>query len=296
VREVAFHEDESSTTFVTNERGEEEAIHARFIIDASGYGRVIPRQLGLDRASSLEPRKAVFAHMEDPKRDAFDEPHRIVIVMFAPGVWTWIIPFSSGKTSVGFVGPIPFFEAHGKDVAEQFRALLSGHPYLKARFEGQPHVFEPRSLQSWSATTDQFYGHGYVLTGNVTEFLDPIFSSGVMFATVSAQLASQLVVKKLGAKGAPAEPMTTEDWEREYTRVIRQGVDTFRTYVTKWYDGTVETLFFAKNPPPEITRQICSVLAGYVWDQSNPFVANHEAEVTRTARIIRAMAKAAPPA
>ena len=90
--------------------------------------------------------------------------------------------------------------------------------------------------------------------------------------------------------------MTEADWEQEYTQVIRQGVDTFRTYVTKWYDGTLETLFFAKDPPRDITQKICSVLAGYVWDTTNPFVANHEAEVTRTARIIRAISggKAGP--
>lgn len=284
VEHVSFRPDESSTVHVRGADGKEETIEARFIIDASGYGRVIPRQLGLDRPSTQDPRKAVFAHIHDPNRGAFDEPNRIVVVMYAPSVWVWVIPFSSGITSVGFVGSIPFFADHGSTSSEQFHALLKGHPYLRARFDGQPTVFEPRTLESWSATTDRFDGHGYVLTGNVTEFLDPIFSSGVMFATVSAQLASQLVVEKL-----QGTRMTSEDWDRDYTRVVRQGVDTFRTYVTKWYDGTLETLFFAKNPPEDITRKICSVLAGYVWDMTNPFVANHEAEVTRTARIIRAL-------
>ena len=286
VERVEFLPDETSVVHVRNAEGVAETIRARFIIDSSGYGRVIPRQLGLDRPSTQDPRKAVFAHMLDPKRAEFDEPNRIVVVMFAPGVWTWVIPFSSGTTSVGFVGDIPYFARQGATTGEQFRALLAGHPYLRARFEGQPPIFEPRSLESWSATTDKFYGPGYVLTGNVTEFLDPIFSSGVMFATVSAHLASSLVVSKLRGE----RPMDDSEWDREYTQVIRQGVDTFRTYVSKWYDGTLETLFFAKDPPADVTRKICSVLAGYVWDQSNPFVANHEAEVTRTARIIRAMA------
>ena len=63
--------------------------------------------------------------------------------------------------------------------------------------------------------------HPYALTGNATEFLDPIFSSGVMFATVSSHLAANLVVQKLRGERA----MSGADWEREYTQVIRQGVD-----------------------------------------------------------------------
>jgi len=117
-----------------------------------------------------------------------------------------------------------------------------------------------------------------VLTGNVTEFLDPIFSSGVMFATVSSQLASKLVVRKL--KNEPV------DWDNDYHDFIGQGVDTFRTYVTAWYDGTLERIFFSKNPDPEIKRQICSVLAGYVWDQKNPYVRDHAVALQRLVKLI----------
>ena len=119
-------------------------------------------------------------------------------------------------------------------------------------------VFEPRKLEAWSATTDKFFGKGFVLTGNVTEFLDPIFSSGVMFATVSSHLASKLVAEKL--KDA------NEDWDHAYTHFIRQGVDTFRTFVMAWYDGTLEKIFFSKNPTHcSSGRYVLS--SGYVWDQ-----------------------------
>ncbi|MBK9071564.1 MAG: tryptophan 7-halogenase [Myxococcales bacterium] len=285
VQAIDFHADESSTTTIERPDGSIATINAKFIIDASGYGRVIPRLRGLDRPSTLEPRKAVFAHMQDPKRLAFDEPNRIVILCMAPGVWVWVIPFSNGITSVGIVGAIEYFDQFGESVTEQFRGLLGAHPYLAGRFADQPHVWEPKSLQAWSATTDTFFGPGFVLTGNVTEFLDPIFSSGVMFATVSSHLASGLVIDKLAGKAV--------DWQQQYTKVVQQGVDTFRTYVNRWYDGTLETLFFAKEPNLDIQRKICSVLAGYVWDTSNPFVANHDAEVARVARIVKILERGA---
>jgi flavin-dependent dehydrogenase len=140
-------------------------------------------------------------------------------------------------------------------------------------------VFEPRMLESWSSTTDRFYGEGFVLTGNVTEFLDPVFSSGVTLATVSSQLAAGLVIRKLKDEQV--------DWEAEYTLPMMQGVDTFRSYVNTWYDGTLDTIFFADNQDPLIKSQICSVLAGYVWDLENPYVKNHKTALTKLASIIR---------
>ncbi|MCK7560109.1 hypothetical protein MKQ70_36405 [Chitinophaga sedimenti] len=70
-----------------------------------------------------------------------------------------------------------------------------------------------------------------------------------------------------------------------------QGVNVFRSYVMAWYEGTLDTIFFRPNPDEEIKKQICSVLAGYVWDTSNPFVANHDTAPKRLARTIIATDK-----
>src|SRR5690606_38722669 len=134
--------------------------------------------------------------------------------------------------------------------------------------------------QSWSATTDKFYGKGFVLTGNVTEFLDPIFSSGVTLASVSAQTAANLVIKEL--KGEEV------NWEVDYMQHMQQGVNVFRTYVDAWYDGSLFKIFFSERRTPEIMGQICSVLAGYVWDMSNPFVKGHEKNVRTLSRYLDA--------
>lgn len=278
VTAIEFFEDESSLTTVTDLSGSEKKIKAKFIIDASGYGRVVPRLFKLDKPSNLDPRKAIFAHVKDPHRLNFEEPNRITIVTYAPGTWVWVIPFSNGNASLGFVGSFEFFDKIEGDLDQKFRTLIDGNDYLKRRFNGVEWIFQPRKLEAWSATTDKFYGKGFVLTGNVTEFLDPIFSSGVMFATVSSQLASRAVVKKLRGE--------TVDWENEYTKIIQQGVDTFRSYVMAWYNGTLDTIFFAKNRDPLVLRQICSVLAGYVWDMNNPFVKNHTTELRRLVRMI----------
>src|ERR1700712_272360 len=73
-----------SVTTVEDNNGNKTEIAARFIIDGSGYGRVIPKLFNLDRPSTQPPRKALFAHTNDTKRSMADEPNRITIVVHAP--------------------------------------------------------------------------------------------------------------------------------------------------------------------------------------------------------------------
>ncbi len=274
---IEFNGSDSVTT-VEDIDGNKSAIKARFIVDGSGYGRVIPKLFGMDKPSNLPPRKTLFTHVVDTRRTMDDEPNRITIIVHQYGIWIWVIPFSNGKTSVGFVGEPEFFKATDGTPEEQLRALLATQPYLSERMKDVEFVFEPKVLESWSTTTNKFYGDGFVLTGNVTEFLDPVFSSGVTLATVSSQKAANLVIKKL--KGEEV------DWDADYTQAMMQGVNTFRSYVMAWYEGTLDTIFFADNQVPEIKSMICSVLAGYVWDTNNPYVKDHQTALQKLAKLI----------
>ncbi len=267
-----------SVTTVEDKNGNKEEIKARFIIDGSGYGRVIPSLFNLDRPSSLPSRKTLFTHMEDTRRSMAHEPNRITIVVHKPTIWIWVIPFSNGVTSVGFVGEPEFFDSVSGTPEEMLRALIASEPEIADRFADAKMMFPPMTLQSWSKTTDKFYGDGFVLTGNVTEFLDPVFSSGVTLASVSSQLAAHMIIRTL--KGEKV------DWQKEYQEKMQQGVDTFRTYVNGWYDGTLHKVFFAEQKEEQFMNQICSVLAGYVWDENNPFVRQHEKMLKTLVKVI----------
>ena len=276
---IKFNGSDSVTT-VEDIDGNISLIEARFIVDGSGYGRVIPKLFNMDKPSNLPPRKTLFTHVVDTKRTMDDEPNRITIIVHQKGIWIWVIPFSNGNTSVGFVGEPEFFKAtEGVSPEEQLRALLATEPYLSGRMKDVEFVFEPKVLESWSTTTNKFYGDGFVLTGNVTEFLDPVFSSGVTLATVSSQTAAHLVIKKLNGENV--------DWETDYTQIMMQGVNTFRSYVMAWYEGTLDTIFFADNQVVEIKSMICSVLAGYVWDTNNPYVKDHQTALQKLAKLIK---------
>ncbi len=268
-----------SVTTVTDKDGKEKQIAARFIVDASGYGRVIPRMFNLDKPSNLDMRKTHFAHFKDELRPPGVDGNRITVVVHEPRTWIWIIPFSNGITSVGYVADPGFYSEFPADPVERMRTLVAADVNTRDRFKDTEIVLAPRTIEGYSISTKQLYGDGYVLCGNATEFLDPVFSSGVTFAMESGSKAGKLVANFLSAKAV--------DWQKEYTDYMMQGINTFRSYVMAWYDGTLHEIFFSKATNPEIKRQICSVLAGYVWDLENPFVRKHDQLLGTLSKVIR---------
>lgn len=268
-----------SVTTVCDKAGNSKQIAAKFIVDASGYGRVIPRLFHLDKPSNFEPRKTHFTHFEDLKRPDGIDGNRITVVVHQPRTWIWIIPFSTGVTSVGFVADPEFFKDFSEDPAERMRAIIAADPNTAERFGDAEMLFEPRSIEGYAISTKQLFGDGFVLCGNATEFLDPVFSSGVTFAMESGNRASKMVTKAL--RGEPV------NWQEEYTDYMMQGINTFRSYVAGWYDGTLHDIFFTSTVKEEFKKQICSVLAGYVWDLNNPFVSRHDRALKSLAQVIR---------
>ena len=278
VNNIVFNGTDSITT-VTDKDGNSRQIEAKFIVDASGYGRVIPRMFGLDEPSSLGKRQTHFTLYKDLKRPGGIDGNRITVVVHQQRVWIWIIPFSNGITSVGFVADPEFFDAFPNDPVERMKAIIASDPNTAARFKDADMMFEPRTIEGYSISTKQLYGDGFALVGNATEFLDPVFSSGVTFAVESGRRAGKLTASFL--KGEKV------DWQKDYTDYMMQGINTFRTYVSTWYTGELHDIFFSQNQDPEIKKQICSVLAGYVWDLDNPFVKKHEQAVRSLHKVLK---------
>jgi flavin-dependent dehydrogenase len=123
------------------------------------------------------------------------------------------------------------------------------------------------------------HGNGFALLGNAAEFLDPLFSSGVTIAMRSASMAAGVLDRQLQGD--------TVDWNADFEVPLRRGVDTFRAYVSAWYDGRFQDLMFAKTHSPQIKRMICSILAGYAWDETNPFVVEPERRLSAVVELVR---------
>ncbi|WP_433814589.1 NAD(P)/FAD-dependent oxidoreductase [Flavobacterium johnsoniae] len=287
VLEVSF-EGKKSKTIVKDKDGNLKEIHANFIIDSSGYGRVLPRLLDLDTPSKLDPHSSIFTHVKDINREKGEEGTQISFDILETEVWLWVIPFSNGNTSLGVVGPTDFINSlsENKDNAEALKNAIQKSDYYIKRFAGTEFLFEPVKLENYSRAVKRMYGDGFALTGNSSEFLDPVFSSGVAFATESGMLAAKLYLKE--SQGIPV------DWEVEFTQYMKRGIAVFTTYVQEWYTGNLQTLFFHQPENPEVKEKICAVLAGYVWNEENSFVKKHDHVIANMAYLLNMQKEQSP--
>ena len=257
---------ESRYLHVRRENGSEYHLKARFVLDASGYGRVLPRLLDLEAPSNFPLRQAVFTHVEDRiEHPGFDRSK--ILVTTHPtkrDIWFWTIPFSNGRCSVGVVAAKEHFEGAGSDLDACLRGFIEQTPSLSVVLQNAVWDTPARTIGGYSANVKTLHGPGFALLGNAAEFLDPVFSSGVTIAMRSASMAAGVLHRQLSGE--------TVDWQTEFAEPLKRGVDTFRCYVEGWYAGTFQDVIFHPGSSAEIRRMISSILAGYAWDERNPFV------------------------
>jgi flavin-dependent dehydrogenase len=267
---------------LAQDAGREYEVEARFILDASGFGRTLPKLLHLETPSAFPVRNAVFTHVADhAPADSFDRNKiQVVIHPRHRDVWYWLIPFPHGRCSLGCVARREFFDAYPPDLDARLRQLVAEEPFLARVLANAEWDTPARGLSGYAANVKSMYGPGFALLGNAAEFLDPVFSSGVTIAMRSASMAAQVLDSQLRGE--------TVDWQSQFEVPLRKGVDTFRAYVRAWYDGRFQDIMFAKTQPPQIRRMICSILAGYAWDESNPFVAEPERRLDMLAKLCAA--------
>lgn len=262
--------------------GKEYEVEGKFVLDASGFGRVLPKLLDLETPSTFPVRNAVFTHVVDGAApDAFDR-NKIQVIVHPQhrDVWYWLIPFPNGRCSLGCVARKEFFASYPSALDERLKKLASEEPFLTRVLANATWDTPARELSGYAANVKSMHGKGFALLGNAAEFLDPVFSSGVTIAMRSASVAARLLDRQL--RGAAV------DWTAEFEIPVRKGVDTFRAYVRAWYDGRFQDIMFAKTQPPSIRAMICSILAGYAWDESNPFVAEPERRLDMVAKLCAA--------
>ena len=251
---------------VLREDGSQYRVEADFVLDASGYGRVLPRLLDLEAPSNFPVRQAVFTHIEDNIDSPTFEREKILITTHPThrDIWFWTIPFSNGRCSVGVVAAAEHFEGRMDNLDECLRGFIAETPSLAGVLNNAVWDTPARTIGGYSANVKSLHGPGFALLGNAAEFLDPVFSSGVTIAMRSASMAAGVLHRQLQGESV--------DWQTEFAAPLKRGVDTFRCYVEGWYAGTFQDVIFHPDGSPDIRRMISAILAGYAWDERNPFV------------------------
>jgi len=251
---------------VATEDGEQYAIDARFVCDASGFGRVLSKLLDLQCAVDAPPRATIFTHIMDnlTSEDARDGT-LLCIHPQHPDVWYWMIPFQGGRTSVGVVGDPELINAQPGEPLHKLQGLIAQEPNLAHLLAAADYDHPVTHLSSYAKGVTRLHGRDFVLLGNAGGFLDPMFSSGVTIALKSSVLASALIDRQLRGQAA--------DWDTDFATPLRTGIRVFDAYIRAWYAGQLKHVFFKDTPHRRIRSMIGSILAGYVWDQNNPYVA-----------------------
>jgi flavin-dependent dehydrogenase len=265
---TAFRSDENGAVLtVQSEAGEVSEVSCRYALDASGFGRTLPRLLNLEKPSGFDKRRSVFRHVIDNIDDPTFDRNKILISIHDenPQVWYWLIPLADGMSSMGVVGPDAFMAAAGETPERRLDNLLPHAARMQQVLANATIARPAGEIVGFAANVKSLVGPSYALLGNAAEFLDPVFSSGVTIAMKSAVLASKLIDRQFRGE--------TVDWHKDFVEELQCGVETFRACVAAWYDGSLQRIIFDR-PMGErhVTEQLTAVLAGYAWDRTNPLV------------------------
>ncbi|WP_041524068.1 NAD(P)/FAD-dependent oxidoreductase [Gilvimarinus agarilyticus] len=274
--------DAGSQLTVTAEDGSVSHIGCRFVLDASGFGRVLPRLLELETPSDFPVRQAFFTHVMDGiTSDKFDRDKILVTVHPTErDIWYWLIPLSDSKCSCGVIIDEAKLAQRRSETPEQLlHELIAEAPVLADLLKNAQWPVAVNTLSGYSRSVKHLATERYALLGNAGEFLDPIFSSGITIAMRSASTAVATLTRQL--EGEPV------DWYRDYEQPLREGVDTFRVFVEAWYEGLFQDIIFFPGQVASVRDMISSVLAGYAWDKSNPFVADPVRRMSALAQFCR---------
>jgi hypothetical protein len=256
VRDVQTSEE---TATVVTEGGE---LTARFVIDATGQGRLLGK-----RKKSIRPyrhfgKAAVFAHFDglsDAGLELIGEGNDIRIMMVPDG-WAWVIPLPNRRLSIGLVSRL-----QGLNV-EDFENYVANSPLLSAMTAGCA-VSKPQMLGNFSFKNTEAYGQRYACVGDAACFIDPVFSSGVCLGMNSAVKAADRLLVAL-ASGTEADPELMIPLQTE----LNVAYDTFCSMVYRFYNTRfVDNMIFGAPDDGDLKPAVTSVLGGDVWRKDNVF-------------------------
>ena len=236
---------------------------ARFIIDATGQDALLART-----NHTVQPLKgfgiaAVFRHYDgiDPAIAAELMATGNIKVLMVPMGWMWLIPLAGRRLSVGIV-------SQKTGLGPELLASATAESPLIQRLIAGAEATEPRIIRNFSYRNRRAYGTRWACIGDAACFLDPVFSSGVSLAMLSAEFLTD----RLGAalrEGREADPQLMA----AHSKHMEVGYRSFAALIHRFYNHEmVRRLFFVETRGEVMRSGITSVLAGDLWrEKENPF-------------------------
>ena len=238
---------------------EAHSISAKVVIDATGRDALMSKKIGGRNRDPLLNRCAAFAHFNTFRR-AEGPTGGDIIVVTTPDGWWWMIPFSDGSVSVGVVMPSRRFKERDGSIEALFQSALAATPEVSGLLVESRRTTDVKAIADYSYQTASFSGDGYCLIGDAACFLDPVFSTGVLMAMTSAELAVETIDRSLRSKGR----VDGRDFRR-FEKIYKRGVARFARFVHGFYEPAMLETFYTEAPNPWVERAVTTVLGGGVF-------------------------------
>ncbi|ADB16789.1 tryptophan halogenase [Pirellula staleyi DSM 6068] len=262
VLEVLFEGTRAVGVKVADERGNVRDVFASVVVDASGQSSMIMSRLGLREWDQELKKAALWTYWEDAYRDkGRDEGATIVLQTQGKKGWFWYIPLHNNILSVGVVADYSYLfkDRETKDHEAVYFEEVAKCPGLQPRLEGAKRIAPYRAAKEYSYRSREVAGDGWVLVGDAFGFLDPLYSSGVLLALRSGELAADAVVA--GLREGDTSGAKLGAWGPNYI----QGMERMRRLVCEFYNGFSFGKFVKLYP--QLKGHLTDLLIGDLFDE-----------------------------
>jgi flavin-dependent dehydrogenase len=243
VRDVLFEGERAVGVRIQLPDGSQQDVRAQVIVDASGQSGLLQNKFKLRVWDPILNKGAIWTYWEGAYRDTGrDEGATLVLQTADRQGWFWYIPLHEDQVSVGVVAPFDSLFKGRVSHEQTYQEEVERCPAVKER------VSRARRVTGYFATKDYSYrakrvaGDGWVLVGDAFGFLDPLYSSGVLLALRSGELAADAIVE--GFQQGDLSASQLGNWGPRFN----QGVDRMRRLVCEYYDGFSFGQFVRANP------------------------------------------------
>src|SRR5258706_6826048 len=208
------------------EKGEAVEYHARITLDCSGKESFSASRNSWRVRDPKLNKVAVWTYYKGAKRDEGIDAGATTVAFVPEKGWFWYIPQHNEMVSVGVVAEAKYLTRDGlKEPEEIFRREISQNAWIKEHLAcgqqlGRYFITNEFSFHSKYCATE-----GLLLVGDAFCFLDPVFSSGLMFALKSGVMAAEAIHAAFAANDFSPERFT------EYGAPLRQGIANIRNLV-----------------------------------------------------------------
>ena len=261
VVKVLFEGDTAVGVTIRPESGPDRDVPARVVVDASGQNGLLQNKLGLRVWDPVLNKGAIWTYWEGARRDSGrDEGATMVLQTGSKDGWFWHIPLHDNLVSVGVVAPFDYLFKSGKRSHEQtYAAEVDQTPAIKERVSGATRATGFFATRDCSYRSTTVSGHGWVLVGDAFGFLGPLYSSGVLLALKSGELAADAILDGLKKNDTSAEQLGA--WGPSFN----DGIDRMRRLVCEYYDGFSFGNFVRSYP--ELRSTVTDLLIGDLFTE-----------------------------